>query len=92
LPKRNIVISPKRNAASTEVLRNTIPCRREPRTPGGEGAISAATAIPPPPNSGPPQARIRTYSKRLSIARSAHSSSEEIAADSHPIGRSSVSS
>src|SRR5216684_1091494 len=31
--------------------------------------------------SGPPRARIRTYSKRLSIARSAHPSSEEIGAD-----------
>jgi hypothetical protein len=31
-------------------------------------------------SSGPPRARIRTYSKRLSIARTAHPSSEEIAA------------
>src|SRR5713226_2688283 len=43
LPNRNIVISPKVNACSTDVSKSKTRCRREPRTPGGQGALSAAT-------------------------------------------------
>src|SRR5882762_2225300 len=49
LLKRNIVISPEVIspeviAGSTEVGTNKICCRREPRTPGGQAALFAATA------------------------------------------------
>src|SRR5207302_9235229 len=44
LPKRNIVLSPEVIAGSTKVSTNKICCRREPRTPGGQAALVAATA------------------------------------------------
>src|SRR5258708_10198925 len=42
LPNRNIVISPKVNACSTDVSKSKTRCRRKPRNPGGQGRASRA--------------------------------------------------
>src|SRR6266403_897834 len=83
LPKRNIVdLSQEKCSISRGVEKHDFLQAGTTNSRGTSSARCGHSKFRLLRISGPPRARIRTYSKRLSIARSARPSSEEIAADS----------